>query len=441
MRFLIINADYPKFLAEHYLGRPGLNKASYAEQLASRNASLFGVADFYSRNFAAHGHEAMEVHVNNYWLQHAWARENGLKISAPRSPRIYALRNGFMKRQTSRTAAERPSGEGASASGTVSRDGFAEHVLRLRTTMRPVLRPVWRPVWRVVLKVRWLAQQLRRHLQRRWELKVLQAQIRAFQPDVVLNQEMAYLPSALFGVRKEREYALMGQIASALPEGDSFEGYDLVISSLPNQVEWFASRGVPAQMNRLAFEPNVLELLGPQPERDIPLSFVGSLSPDHVSRIAFLEYVATRAPLKVWGNGIERLPQSSPLRACYQGEAWGRDMYNILRRSKITLNFHIDLAEGWANNMRLYEATGMGTLLLTDQKRNLAEMFVPGEHVAAYTDAEDCVRQIHALLSDDALRERIAAAGQQHAIQQQNYYRRVGEIIALAERLRSATDS
>jgi spore maturation protein CgeB len=87
--------------------------------------------------------------------------------------------------------------------------------------------------------------------------------------------------------------------------------------------------------------------------------------------------------------------------------------------------------------MRLYEATGMGALLLTDQKRNLAEIFVPGEHVAAYTDAQDCVRQIHALLADDALRERIAAAGQQQAIQHQNYYRRVGEIIALAEKLRS----
>lgn len=437
MRFLILNADYPKFLAEHYLARPGLYRASYAEQLAARNASLFGVADFYSRNFIGHGHEAMEVHINNYWLQHAWARENGLKIRAPRSPRVYARRNGFMARRSSAAAAGHGSNVAESAPEAGWRDKSADYVLRLRTFLRPVLRPVWRPVWRVILKLRWLVGQLRRRLQRKWELKVLQAQIQAFQPDVILNQEMAYLPSPLFGVRKDRGYKLMGQIASALPEGDSFEGYDLVISSLPNQVAWFCNRGVRAEMNRLAFEPHVLEVLGLQPERDIPLSFVGSLSPDHVSRIAFLEYVATRTPLKVWGSGIENLPKSSPLHACYQGEAWGRDMYNILRRSRITLNFHIDLAEGWANNMRLYEATGMGTLLMTDRQRNLAEIFVPGEHVAAYTDAEDCVRQIHALLADDLTRERIAAAGQQRAIQHQNYYRRVGEIIALAEKLRS----
>ncbi len=44
-------------------------------------------------------------------------------------------------------------------------------------------------------------------------------------------------------------------------------------------------------------------------------------------------------------------------------------MYEVIRRSRVTLNFHIDLAEGWANNMRLYEATVVGTLLLTDWKK------------------------------------------------------------------------
>jgi hypothetical protein len=265
MRFLIINADYPKFLAEHYLGCPGLHQASYAEQLAARNASLFGVADFYSRNFMGHGHEAMEVHVNNYWLQYAWARENGLKIRAPRSPRIYARRNGFMTRRPSAAAAGEGSHTAESAPEAVWCVKSAEYVLRLRAFLRPVLRPVWRPVWRVILKLRWLVGQLRRRLQRKWELKVLQAQIQAFRPDVILNQEMAYLPSPLFGVRKDRRYRLMGQIASALPEGDSFEGYDLVISSLPNQVAWFRDRGVKAELNRLAFEPSALDRLGPQP--------------------------------------------------------------------------------------------------------------------------------------------------------------------------------
>lgn len=46
MRTLGLNADYPRFLAWLYRRRPGLDRAGYAEQMAARNASLFGVADF-----------------------------------------------------------------------------------------------------------------------------------------------------------------------------------------------------------------------------------------------------------------------------------------------------------------------------------------------------------------------------------------------------------
>lgn len=415
---MILSADYPRFLRDLYLSRPGLSDEAYAVQMQARNDSLFGVADFYSLNCRAHGHEAAEFHINNWWLQHAWARENGLDI-APLEP------------------APQPA-------ATLALPPAARMMDRARRMARPfkrVLKPAMAPV-------RYMARHLRHAgaggmegfypgSRTEWEHVVLREQIRQYRPDVILNQELAYLPSAFFKTVRCPGMLLMGQIASSMPEQDTFEGYDLMLSSLPNQVAWFRKRGLRAELNRLAFEPTLLEKLGPQPARDIDVSFVGSLSIDHAKRIEFLEHVARHAPLKVWGNGIERLPKSSPLHACYQGEAWGRDMYDVIRRSKITLNFHIDLAESWANNMRLYEATGMGALLLTDWKQNLHEMFIPGEHVAAYGDAGDCVLQIRALLADEATRSRIAAAGQLQAIQHQNYYRRVGEIIALVEKLRS----
>src|SRR3954447_19507908 len=80
MRILVLNADYPRFLAWFYRRRPALEDTSYATQMAARNASLFGVADFYSRNFSALGHPAAEIHVNNPWLQVAWAREHGMAV-------------------------------------------------------------------------------------------------------------------------------------------------------------------------------------------------------------------------------------------------------------------------------------------------------------------------------------------------------------------------
>ena len=83
MRILVLNADYPRFLAWLYRRQPGLENAAYATQMVARNASLFGVADFYSSNFAALGHPAAEIHINNPWLQAAWAREHGIATEAP----------------------------------------------------------------------------------------------------------------------------------------------------------------------------------------------------------------------------------------------------------------------------------------------------------------------------------------------------------------------
>src|SRR5260221_14474047 len=57
MRILVLNADYPRFLTWLYRRQTGLENTPYATQMAARNASLFGVADFYSRNFGASDHE------------------------------------------------------------------------------------------------------------------------------------------------------------------------------------------------------------------------------------------------------------------------------------------------------------------------------------------------------------------------------------------------
>src|SRR5512132_3687824 len=82
MRILVLNADYPRFLTWFYRRNAGLESATYATQMAARNASLFSVADFYSRNFSALGHQAAEIHVNNTWIQAAWAHEHGMAAAA-----------------------------------------------------------------------------------------------------------------------------------------------------------------------------------------------------------------------------------------------------------------------------------------------------------------------------------------------------------------------
>src|SRR4051812_25041109 len=126
MRFMILSADYPRFLRDLYSSQPGLAEQPYAVQMEARNNSLFGVADFYSRNFKAHGHEAAEFHINNGWLQHAWARENGLDI-LPLEP-----------------SPERGEKGGASVAPSAP-DYMLQKARRLARPLKPVLKPMLGP--------------------------------------------------------------------------------------------------------------------------------------------------------------------------------------------------------------------------------------------------------------------------------------------------------
>ncbi|MEA2898069.1 MAG: spore maturation protein CgeB [Bradyrhizobium sp.] len=395
MRILVLNADYPRFLAWFYRRQPGLENTSYAVQMAARNASLFGVADFYSRNFAALGHQAAEIHVNNPWLQSAWAREHGMAVDALEPPGGLELRRlpGWLQRMV--------------------------------TPFKPMLRPLARKVG--------LSPKLDAQAE-----KTLLAQIEEFQPDLVINQDIFYVDTELARrIKNIGNPLLIGQVGIEPSRGEDWSVYDLMISQLPTTVHSFRSLGIRAEVNHLAFEPAILDALPEAPAVDIDVSFVGTVSGDHQQRIALLEAVAGRYDLKLWGNRPQTLPASSPLHRCFQGEVWGADMYQVLRRSRITLNSHIDLAGREAGNMRLFEATGVGAFLLTDFKDNLDMLFAPGKEVAVWRSIDDCLNAIGCMIGEDNGRAAVARAGHARTMAQHTYRHRAAEILGFVESARA----
>jgi hypothetical protein len=395
MRILVLNADYPRFLAWFYRRRPGLENAPYATQIAARNASLFGVADFYSKNFAALGHPAAEIHVNNPWLQAAWARQQGLAIEPP----------------------ERP--------GAVGRMAPPAWLQRVVTPFKPILRPLARKVG--------LSPRLDKQAE-----NILLAQIEEFRPDVLLNQDIFHVDTSLIRrIKGIGNPILIGQVGIEPSRGEDWTVYHLMMSQLSTTVNSFRSLGVRSELNHLAFEPAILDALPEAPAADIDVSFVGTVSADHQQRIALLEAVAERYDLKLFGNPPQALSASSPLHRCFQGEVWGADMYQVLRRSRVTLNSHIDMAGREAGNMRLFEATGVGAFLLTDYKDNLDTLFEPDREVAAWRSIDDCLTAIARMLGDDNGRAAIARAGQARTMAQHTYRHRTQEILDFVEQLRA----
>jgi spore maturation protein CgeB len=84
--------------------------------------------------------------------------------------------------------------------------------------------------------------------------------------------------------------------------------------------------------------------------------------------------------------------------------------------------------------MRLFEATGVGTLLLTDAKVNLPYMFTPGKEVVAYRTTEECVELARYYLENEAERRAIAQAGQQRTLAEHTYFRRMQELVDILGR-------
>ena len=265
-----------------------------------------------------------------------------------------------------------------------------------------------------------------------WQLAVVQAQIDWFQPDVLYVQDMTWTPDWLLRSARTRGRLVVGQTAYVLSRWQNLRDYDLIVTSFPHYVRRFRERGIASAYVRLAFDPRVL---GRVPHR-ISLcdtAFVGSYSTDHRQGIQLLEAVARRTPVDFWGIGADRLPAGSPIRQRYHGEAWGLEMFAVLAGARVALNRHIGVAENFANNMRLYEATGVGTCLVTDRKDNLGDLFELDREVVAYDSAEDCAEKVRYLLSHEAERAKIAAAGQARTLREHTYACRMQELATMLE--------
>jgi spore maturation protein CgeB len=96
---------------------------------------------------------------------------------------------------------------------------------------------------------------------------------------------------------------------------------------------------------------------------------------------------------------------------------FGIDMLELFINSKIVLNFHIGIAGDYAGNMRMFEVTGVGSCLLTDNKKNMPELFNIDSEVVVYDSVQDCVAKVKWLLEHEDQRKEIAMAGQKKTLQ------------------------
>jgi hypothetical protein len=374
VRIAIFDAYYVEVLDRLYAETPGLDRRPYDQQLAAILELCFGTTDAYSRPLRELGHEAHDIVLNWEPIQRAWARQHG---------RFPALR---------RAAQALPSLPG--------------RVLRQRLLHR-----------------------------------VARAQIETLDPEVVYLQDFWFFSEAeLRQIKAEGRY-VVGQLGSQPPDDGRVALCDLVLTSFPHFVPRLRERGIDCEYFPIAFYERVLDRLRGEgipcdpavDERDIPAAFVGGIHAPAVHRAGtpLLERLADEAAVEFWGYVKDELRPDSPIRAHHHGEAWGLDMYRVLARTCVAVNRHGDIAEDYANNMRLFEATGVGALLVTESARNLPGLFTPGEEVVTYDSPSDLVQKVRHYVAHPDERRAIAAAGQRRTLAEHTYRRRMEQLDAL----------
>lgn len=344
----------------------------YEAQYNNRMQTFFATNDFYSYNLKQLGHEAWDIIANAEWMQKSWAASNSIKYKSSEIKFI-----------------------------------FKKKIIP----------------W-LYLKKSWEA----------WYYPILIGQIKKYKPDVIYSMAMETIgDDFLRSVRGFYKIAI-GQHA-ATPIKQSISEYDLVISSLPNQVEFFRTQGLKSEFLSLGFEPRILDKLVSQSKKN-EITFVGGLGKIYSDGNKLLESISNTGKLKIWSFDRAIAMQNTNIKNYYYGELWGIDMFQCLMDSKIILNRHSNLADKeYANNMRLFEATGVGSLLLTDNKKNISNLFDVGKEIIVYNSPGECLELIDFYLKNDTERQKIALAGQNRTLSEHTWLQKMGELVDIIQKI------
>jgi spore maturation protein CgeB len=340
-----------------------------------------------------------------------------------------------------------------------------------------------------LMQKRWAKENGVKFSRRTWIKEISLAQIKAFQPDVIFLEDL-YVCDGDFRTQARavcrRPVKIIGWRAAPTGDYNILKDLDLVLTCAPVFIEALESHGIKTELMSHAFEPSILQQVGPIVP-DLDFTFIGMISLTdgfHGQRYAHVRKLMETTPLEMWGeiaapvvpggNGnlmtrltgranraLDRIvagqtkltgaaaPESAgampadPLQQRFpekfHAPVFGLDNFRVLGRSELTFNCHIDCAENSAGNARLFEATGMGACLVTDWKTNLPQLFEPDSEVVIYRNIDECIEKVNYLLEHESDRQRIAAAGQKRTLETHTYVQRAAQLDEIIRALKKQT--
>lgn len=397
IRFLRFAYPYPAFVRQLYRRNPGLAHRSFDDQGDVLKTSLFpGATDAIELSLLPHGFDCRLYHLNVRAVQHAWWKLHG--------------------------------------AGALVR--------------------------------------------KRWMLQIARAQVLQFRPHVLFIDPFAVPVGWISELRRDCTSIRVVMYRYSSPREDltPFRECDLIVSGDEYQVDELRAMGLNGQLLHHAFDKRVLDVLPPVRDEQHEVLFSGQLiqregfhhyragllhdviqagiplslyllAPDTDARARYkirirkvlskaaaaTRRVAPEPPIGRWmrkfGMGSPPPPPIHPvIRQHARAPLFGRELYAEMAKSKVCLNVHGDVSHSDANNIRLWEAAGVGSCLLTDYKRNLHRLFRVGSEVIAYDSVPDCIEKASWLLTNHRERQDIGRAGRERVLKFHTYEHRAVEL-------------
>jgi spore maturation protein CgeB len=280
------------------------------------------------------------------------------------------------------------------------------------------------------LQMAWAKENGMKFNEKEWSFSIPLEQVKRSKPDIFYISSMFEYYNEFLDEVKKHVKKIFAWINCVIPGDLRLNNIQLLLTSLPHFVDNFRKAGVASEMMRSAFDAQILTALGPKAKQDIEFSFVGNLTRSHKKRIAHIKELMDKTGLVFFGDGIQCIPdtrnffQRLTSKNIYQQKqresVWGLEMYRTLQRSRITFNSHIDVSKNIIGNMRMYEATGVGTLLLSDGK-NAPDKNFNDEEVVYYDNINDAIEKVNYYLQHEDERAAIAEKGQKRTLTEYSY--------------------
>ncbi len=286
------------------------------------------------------------------------------------------------------------------------------------------------PSWFASPPFRWLWLLTSKYNVRDWTLhRIVSEQIKRFRPRFLWV--FSGVPVSSDSLAEWSSYTERTILWWSCPLDPEFpyDCFDLILSGIPALVRYFRIQGIRCCYLPHAFDPRILQQVSPASDRVQRVAFVGSLSPAHIERISFLDSLSRRVEIDFYGQGVDMLPEGSPLRSTYRGPAWGNDLYSVYGSYLIAFHKNIDVAGRSASAKRLFEATGMGACVVAEASTNMADFFEPGEEIVTYSSLEECVDRIRYLVENPQEAVQMGEKAQRRTLKEHCYENRVQQLV------------